>query len=181
VPSGVRPRVALVLIVAGATAAALTDGPLAAPIGRYGWPLLVTAPGLMVLAAAFVARAGSCLTIPGTIITVLGLLLTAQNALGLWGTWTYAWALPVPTALGLGIWLQGRLRGSDRQRAVGIRLTKAGLLLCCVLAAFFEGVVHVSQSRLGGLDDLLLPAALVLMGLWLLVRRLLPDREGGRP
>jgi hypothetical protein len=163
-------RVSAALLVVGASAAALTLAP--AVIWHLAWPLAVLVPAGALVAAGLGRPALSGLLIPGVMLATVGLLLAVQNATGLWATWAYAWTLVAPLATGVGIWLQGRTTGSARERAAGVRVARVGALLFAAFGAFFEGVVHLSQPRLGLADQLLLPAALVVAGGLLLARRL---------
>ena len=76
-------------------------------LGQYGWPLFVIVPGIALIALGVTSRQVSGLVIPGSIVTVTGLILAVQNALDLWATWSYAWALIFPGAIGLGTVILG--------------------------------------------------------------------------
>ena len=49
-----------------------------------------------------------------------------------------------------------------------------GAAIFLVGAAFFEGVLHISGREFGFVGQVLLPALLIALGVWLLVRRALP-------
>ncbi len=73
---------------------------------RLAWPFLILLAGLAFLLPIGIwweRRASLAgLAVPGVIITVNGLILLFQNMTGLWGTWSYLWALePIAVALGL--------------------------------------------------------------------------------
>jgi hypothetical protein len=143
--------------------------------GRFGWPLFVIVPGVLLLAASLVAggREGSGLAVAGAITTVVGLVLAYQNATGLWATWAYAWALVGPGATGLGLIFFGVLKRQPDLVSNGIRSLGSGLALFAAFGLFFEGVIGLSgEPFLLGSD--LLPIALIGLGVvllgWSLVR-----------
>ncbi len=143
--------------------------------GRFGWPLFVIVPGVLLMAASLAAggREGSGLAVAGAITTVVGLVLAFQNATGLWATWAYAWALVGPGATGLGLIFYGLLRGQPDLVSNGIRSLGSGLALFAAFGLFFEGVIGLSgEPFLLGSD--LLPIALIGLGVvllgWSLVR-----------
>ena len=148
-------------------------------LGRYGWPLYVIVPGLALLLVGLLMRGASGLVVPGAVVTATGLVLTAQNTFNLWATWAYAWALIFPGGAGVGLALQGRVRGSARQVEAGLQGALLGLALFVVLGAFFEGVVHVSGLYLGAVGQVALAVALIVVGLVLLATRARPRRAVG--
>jgi hypothetical protein len=141
-------------------------------LGHYAWPLFILVPGVVVLGAGLAWRDASWLVIPGSIVTVTGLVLAVQNATGLWASWAYAWALIAPGAVGVGIALQGLVRGSRGEVREGLRVAGIGLVIFLVGLGFFEGVLQISGETLGSGSRLILPALLILAGLGLLVRNL---------
>jgi len=143
--------------------------------GRFGWPLFVIVPGVLLMAASLAAggREGSGLAVAGAITTVVGLVLAFQNATGLWATWAYAWALVGPGATGLGLIFYGVLKRQPELVSNGIRSLVSGLALFAAFGLFFEGVIGLSgEPFLLGSD--LLPIALIGLGVvllgWSLVR-----------
>jgi hypothetical protein len=143
--------------------------------GRFGWPLFVIVPGVLLMAASLAAggREGSGLAVAGAITTVVGLVLAVQNATGLWATWAYAWALVGPGATGLGLIFYGVLKRQPDLVSNGIRSLGSGLALFAAFGLFFEGVIGLSgEPFLLGSD--LLPIALIGLGVvllgWSLVR-----------
>jgi hypothetical protein len=143
--------------------------------GRFGWPLFVIVPGVLLMAASLVAggREGSGLAVAGAITTVVGLVLAFQNATGLWATWAYAWALVGPGATGIGLIFYGVLKRQPDLVSTGIRSLGSGLALFAAFGLFFEGVIGLSgEPSLLGSD--LLPIALIGLGVvllgWSLVR-----------
>ena len=143
--------------------------------GRFGWPLFVIVPGLLLMAASLAVggREGSGMAVGGAITTVVGLVLAFQNATGLWATWAYAWALVGPGATGVGLIFYGLLKGHPDLVSNGIRSLGSGLALFAAFGLFFEGVIGLSgEPFLVGSE--LLPIALIGLGVvllgWSLVR-----------
>lgn len=143
-------------------------------VGHYGWPLFVIVPGVVLLVAGIAGAggAGAGLVIPGMIVTAVGLVLLYQNATDHWESWAYAWALVGPTASGLGVALIGLLRGSERQMHAGLNTAGIGFALFLGFAAFFEGVLHISDRDFGPIASIGLPLVLVALGVFLLFGRL---------
>lgn len=141
-------------------------------LGQYGWPLFVIVPGIALIALGVASRPVSGLVVPGSIVTVTGLILAVQNTFNLWATWSYAWALIFPGAVGLGTLLLGALRGDGKQRSGGLQAIVAGLGMFAVFGVFFEGILHVSGLNFGVAGDVVLPAVLIAAGLLLLLIRI---------
>jgi hypothetical protein len=140
-------------------------------VGYYGWPLFVILPGLGFLAAfALGPRQAAGLAIPGCVITTIGLILAIQNTLDVWQTWAYAWAL-IPAAAGLGLRLQGERLQQLRIIEAGTRALEGGILTFVVFAAFFELILNLSHVGGGVLRGTIGPAVLILVGIYLLMRR----------
>jgi hypothetical protein len=143
--------------------------------GRFGWPLFVIVPGVLLLAASLAVggREASGLAVAGAITTVTGLVLAFQNATGLWATWAYAWALVGPAATGLGLVFYGALRGFPDLVSAGIKALGTGLALFAGFGLFFEGIIGLSgEPFLAGselLPYLLIGLGVVLVG-WGIVR-----------
>jgi hypothetical protein len=171
--------VGVLLVVAGLVLLAAQY--LQIDLGQYGWPLFVIVPGLALILVGLLAAGASGLLVPGAIVTATGLVLAVQNGFNLWATWAYAWALIVPGGAGVGLALQGRVRGSPRQVQAGIRGAWLGLGLFVVLGVFFEGALHVSGLYLGAVGQVVLPVVLIVVGLALLATRALPGRSAGPP
>ena len=128
------------------------------------WPFCILVPGvLFFLAMLGGGRTTAPLAIPGSIITTVGLILFYQNTFGYFQSWAYAWALVVPTSIGIGLLLMGWLREQARVRVVGAYFTAIGLGLFVFLAALFEvGVFRSSLAVRIGWPLLLIAAGLAL-------------------
>lgn len=137
-------------------------------IGQYGWPWFVILPGVALIVIAVLARSAVGLAVPGAIVTVVGLILAVQNAFGLWAAWSYAWALVFPGAIGLGTAIMGAARHDSRQVESGIRATLTGIAMFAIFGLFFEGILHVSGVAVGSTIGIVLPVAVIAVGLALL-------------
>ncbi len=151
------------LIVIGAIF--LAERAFGIDLGRFGWPLFVIVPGVLLMAASLAVggREGSGLAVAGAITTTVGVVLAIQNATGLWATWAYAWALVGPGATGVGLLFYGLLKGQRDLVSTGIRSLGTGLALFAAFGIFFEGVIGLSgEPFLVGSD--VLPIGLIGLG-----------------
>jgi hypothetical protein len=164
------------LIVLGAIF--LAERAFAIDLGRFGWPLFVIVPGVLMMAASLAVggREGSGLAVSGAITTTVGLVLAFQNATGLWATWAYAWALVGPAATGIGLIFYGSLRNQPDLLSAGIKSLGTGLALFAGFGLFFEGIIGLSgEPFLIGSD--FLPVALIGLGVVLVGWSLLRGRQ----
>ncbi|MEW5988293.1 MAG: hypothetical protein AB1791_16815 [Chloroflexota bacterium] len=123
------------------------------------WPLIVVGVGGCFLLGAFLGAPG--LAIPGSIVGGIGGLLYYQNLTGDWDSWAYAWAL-ILGFVGVGIMIMHTLDGHVRQGiGAGGRLILISLTLFAVFGFFLGG---------WGRSDLLWPAVLIVLGLYLLAK-----------
>ncbi|NLD42351.1 MAG: hypothetical protein GX657_02535 [Chloroflexi bacterium] len=148
----------------------------------YAWPLFIMVPGLLFFVGMLSrGREAGGLAIPGTILTMLGLLFFYQMVFNQWQSWAYAWALLWPTAVGIGLVIQGLW--SERAPLVesGKRLIRLGLWILLGGIVFFEGILGIGGWGLAarGLGAYLLPILLVAVGVGLLVRSLIRSRGTG--
>jgi hypothetical protein len=136
----------------------------------YIWPLAIIVVGGLFFAGMFMGgRSLSGLAIPGSIVGGIGLLLLYQNLTGNWESWAYSWALIV-LFVGVGLLFSGTYGQSEGQRRAGTKLIKVGLILFVVFGAFFEMIFSMDRSL--GLRGMLFPALLIVLGVYLIVRRL---------
>jgi len=130
------------------------------------WPFFIIIPGLAFLYPAWKGGPDAApLAIPGAIITGTGALLLLQSVTGRWESWAYVWTL-YPVFLGLGFMLMGRRSGNRRTLETGRGFVRWGLIAFIIFAAFFELFIFTG-ARIG---SYLVPAVLILAGLWLLLR-----------
>jgi hypothetical protein len=137
--------------------------------GAATWPFYVIAPGLALMAWGLTQRDGSGLTVAGSIVTMVGLILLYQNTTGHWESWAYAWALVGPGASGLGMLLYGTRSGNRKMARDGFWQILVAIGLFVAGFIFFEGIIGISGQRLP-LPEWLLPAAVIAIGLLVLVR-----------
>ena len=136
----------------------------------YLWPLTIILFGGLFFAGMFLGgRRVSGLAIPGTIIGGIGLLLLYQNLTGHWESWAYSWSLIV-VLVGIGIYIAGAYGGFEGQKRAGLKVMKIGLILFVIFGAFFEMIFSLDNAL--GFRSLLFPAMLILLGAYLIVRRL---------
>jgi len=146
--------------------------------GRILWPFFVIGFGGLFFVGMLLSGRSSTsapLAIPGSIIVTVGLILLFQNFFDYWEGWSYSWALIV-AAVGIGMVISGYWSGEEGMRARGWRVVRTGIILFLVFGAFFELVLGFSRGR--PVAGIVWPLALILVGAYLVVRRLLP---GGNP
>ncbi len=140
------------------------------------WPVVVIGAGLLFFVAMLLGgKASAGLAVPGSIVTVAGVILFFQNLAHYWESWAYAWTLIVMAA-GLGTFIMGAYSGDEPARRRGVRAMGTGLILLIVIGAFFEGLIF-GPARFHWLGQYVLPAALILLGLYLVLVR--SDLFGG--
>jgi len=134
------------------------------------WPLAIVLVGALFFAGMFAGGRGvSGLAIPGAIVSGIGLMLLYQNLTSHWESWAYSWALIV-LFVGAGIYIAGLYSKDERQAQSGVKVMKVGFVLFVIFGAFFEMIF--SMDRTLGFRGLLFPSLLILLGLYLIVRRL---------
>ena len=139
-------------------------------LGAALWPLFVMAPGIALLAWAFLGgRSSAGLAVPGSIVTMVGLVLFIQNVTGRFDTWAYAWGLIV-AAVGVGTWLYGSLADKEKEMTDGARTAMVGLALFAGFGVFFEFVIGLG-GRSAVLGGWLVPVLLIAAGAALLFWR----------
>jgi hypothetical protein len=136
----------------------------------YLWPLsIVLVGGLFFAGMFFGGPSVSGLAIPGSIVGGIGLMLLVQNLTSHWESWAYSWALIV-LFVGVGIFIAGLYGGSDGQRRAGLRVMEIGFILFVVFGAFFELIF--SANGASGYRGFVFPGLLILLGAYLIIRRL---------
>lgn len=152
-------------------------------LSRFVWPFYVIAPGVLVLILALAAggSAGKVLVGLGSVVSMTGLLLLYQNTFDHFESWAYAWALVVPTSIGLGQVLYGTLRGERELVRDGRRMATTGIVIFLVGAAFFELIIGISGFGLRrlGFGPYVWPILLIGLGVIVLIRsRRRPEASG---
>jgi hypothetical protein len=133
------------------------------------WPFIIIGVGLLFFVGMFAGgKSVSGLAIPGSIITTIGLMLFYQNITNHWESWSYGWTV-ILMAVGLGIFIMGVWGQNESQRAAGLRVLRIGLILFIIFGAFFELIFTAGMPF--GLRSIVFPAALILLGLYLILTR----------
>ena len=133
------------------------------------WPFIIIGFGLLFFVGMFAGgRSVSGLAIPGSIITTIGLILFFQNVTNYWESWSYGWTV-ILMAVGLGIFIMGVWGQNASQRAAGLRVLRIGLIMFIIFGAFFELIFSAGASF--GLRSIIFPAALILLGVYLVLTR----------
>jgi hypothetical protein len=145
-------------------------------IDDVGWPLIIVAIGVVLLALGLFVNNEQGMVVGGTVVTTIGLVLLYQNETGHWASWAYAWALVGPAASGLGLVLWGVRNGNGGDVRNGTWGLLGGLAIFVVGYLFFEGVIGLSGERLP-LPEWVLPAAVIVIGVAVLLRGLMERRE----
>lgn len=141
------------------------------------WPFIIIGVGLLFFVGMFAGgKSVSGLAIPGSILTTIGLILFYQNITNYWESWSYGWTV-ILMAVGLGIFIMGVRGQNESQRAAGLRVLRIGLIMFIIFGAFFELIFTAAMPF--GLRSIVFPAALILLGLYLILGRsgLLPGRS----
>ncbi len=145
-------------------------------VWNFLWPFIVIAIGGIFFVAMFAGgkQAGG-FAIPGSIISGIGLILLFQNLTGRWETWSYAWTV-ILFLIGLGIYISGLWSDNVRQREAGKKVMQVGVVLFIIFGALFE--IIFSSILPPGIQQIVFPALLILLGLYLIIRQLgiLPSR-----
>ncbi len=133
------------------------------------WPFIIIGLGALFFLGMFLGgKPAAGLAIPGSIIVSIGLMMFLQNLADYWESWSYSWTL-ILIAIGLGIFIMGAWSGNPGPRRAGLKVMKVGAVMFILFGSFFELIF--SSSRPGGLGQWLFPAALILLGGYLVVER----------
>jgi hypothetical protein len=147
--------------------------------GADVWPLFIIGPGVALLVLGlFLPNLG--MLVGGSVVSTVGLVLAWQNMTGRWESWAYAWALVGPTASGVGSFLGGLRTGNPRLRDAGMWQIAVGLALFAGFYLFFEQVIGLSGDPLP-LPEWVMPAALIGIGVLILLRGVLGPRDPDGP
>ena len=133
------------------------------------WPFFIIGIGALFFVGMVAGgRSVSGLAIPGAIISTIGLMLFYQNITGHWESWSYGWTV-ILMSVGLGIFIMGTWGQNSSQRAAGLRILRLGLIMFIIFGAFFELIFTAGMPF--GLRSIVFPAALILLGLYLVLSR----------
>ncbi|HEX6292227.1 MAG TPA: hypothetical protein VFZ66_23765 [Herpetosiphonaceae bacterium] len=146
-------------------------------IWGVAWPFFVILPGLLCFVAMFLGgRSAGPLAIPGSIITTVGLILLYQTITNHFESWAYAWTL-IPTAVGVGMLIDGSIRDLPKSIEGGKGLVRVGLIMFLVGITFFELVIDISGRTNSLLRGIVGPLLLIAGGIYLFFRRARPAAE----
>jgi hypothetical protein len=135
----------------------------------YLWPLIIIGFGALFFVVMFLTeRSFAWLAIPGSIITTNGIMLFLQNLTGRWETWSYSWTV-ILMSVGLGIYIMGAWQGDASRRRSGLKVLEIGAILFIIFGSFFE--ILFSLGVPSTLRDYILPVALIVLGVYLVVKR----------
>ncbi|MEJ2148489.1 MAG: hypothetical protein P8Z40_03310 [Chloroflexota bacterium] len=146
---------------------------------HFFWPFFIIGPGLMFfIGMVLIGESAGPLAIPGSIVTMVGLLLLYQSVFNHFESWAYAWALIFPTAVGVGLMINGVWSKSPRLVEVGTRWSTIGLAIFLVGGLFFELLLNISDNIISGI---VWPGLLIVFGLYLLGRHRAKSRISAPP
>jgi hypothetical protein len=136
---------------------------------NYVWPVLIIAFGGLFFVGMFAGgKSVAGLAIPGSIFAGIGLMMLVQNLTNHWESWAYGWTV-ILISVGLGVFIMGLYTGDDHRRQAGLKLMQVGAILFIIFGGFFEMIF--SAFRLNGLSQYIFPVLLILLGVYLIVRR----------
>lgn len=141
--------------------------------GDVLWPFFVLLPGVLIFGFSLSMRGegGAGVAILGSLITTVGLLLLYQNTFDHFESWAYAWALVVPTSIGVGQVFYGSIKRFPDMVESGRRTIVVGVGIFAAGAFFFEVILGIS-GMLSGLADYAWPLLLIGLGVFVLIRNL---------
>jgi hypothetical protein len=135
----------------------------------FFWPFFIIVPGLLFFVGMVLGgKPAGPLAIPGSIVTMVGLLLLYQSITGHWESWAYAWALILPTSVGIGLSINGAWSDVERLVTTGAKWITVGIALFLIGGVFFELILNISDNFIG---NVVWPGLLIAFGLYLLLRR----------
>lgn len=130
---------------------------------EQSWPLLVIGVAVF-LAVIGLANLEPDMAIPVAIVGGIGGLLYWQNLTGNWDSWAYVWTL-IPGFVGVGMIAAALFRGlSGRGRRMlteGLSQVVTSVVLLAIFGSFLGGPPWLTRYW---------PLAVVLLGLWIMVR-----------
>ena len=147
---------------------------------RYGWPMYVIVPGivLLVLGLAVPNEAGLGMAIPGGIIATVGAILALQESTDTYASWSYAWALVAPGSVGVSIFLYGLLHRRLDLLDSGLRTAAVGLGLFVGFGLFFENLVGIDDGGSTTAIRDAMPFLAVVLGVIIVIINVLPRPRG---
>lgn len=130
------------------------------------WPFFIIVPGLVMFVAMVMGgKRAAGLAVPASIVTTVGLILLYQNTFDHWESWSYAWTLIFPTAVGVGLAIRGVWGDNPDSVRVGMRMAAVGLIIFVIAGAFFEFVLNISGLADSTAAAIVGAAALIAAGI----------------
>ena len=134
------------------------------------WPMWVILGGALFLFLGLLIGEPD-LAIPASIFAGVGGILYYQSLSNDWSSWAFMWTL-IPGFAGVGNILAG-LIGADFRKSIkeGFRLVVISLVMFLIVASIF-GRLNI----LGPNKDFIVAGLMLLFGIWLLIRGLIPKK-----
>ncbi|MBE3133256.1 MAG: hypothetical protein IMZ55_07265 [Acidobacteria bacterium] len=142
-------------------------------LAPFSWPWIVIGVGAAFMIAALVSWTPG-LTVPACIIGGIGGILLWQNSSGLWGTWSYAWAL-IPGFVGVGVFISEVMEGRPLK---GLIDGGTPIVVSAILFFVFGSLLG---RHVGGFPEIgnWWAVGLILIGVLVVLRPLVGRRNKG--
>ena len=142
-------------------------------LAPFSWPWIVIGVGVAFMIAALVSWTPG-LTVPACIICGIGGILLWQNSSGLWGTWSYAWAL-IPGFVGVGVFISEVMEGRPLK---GLIDGGTPIVVSAILFFVFGSLLG---RHVGGFPEIgnWWAVGLILIGVLVVLRPLVGRRNKG--
>jgi len=139
------------------------------------WPLLVIAPGVILLVAAMALPRGhglAYLAVPAAMVISTGAVLQVQTITGDWASWTYVWPLIAPGSVGAGLLIGGWRERHPGSRRSGRTLIVTGGVLFLAAELFFARILGIGGPGGAWSAELALGTVALIVGVKLIARGL---------
>jgi hypothetical protein len=134
--------------------------------GQNTWPYQIIGFGILLGVVGLFSWVPALL-IPASIVSGIGGLLFWQNSTGNWESWAYAWTL-IPGFVGIGLILFGLLARRRGALIGGMWNIFSSLVMFGIFGSVFGDLRIANQVW---------PAALILLGIFLLMQSVLRTRK----
>ncbi len=136
------------------------------------WPVLIMAFGVAFFIGMVAGgKTAGGLAIPGSMFVVLGVIFLAQQLLGHWESWSYAWSLFVFGGIGIGLLINSWWSNKPELKRSGYIMITLGIIFFMVFGTFFEALYGL--FGIGFVGNALWPLMLIFAGVLLLFTRLI--------